>query len=113
MKPEITLLSKTEFHTFLLICAASADFHISHEEKEAILRVVDKPEYHSVKKLFEQYNDNERLQVILLNKNKYFADSKDVNALLNEMKYIFMADHEFAAVEKAILVMLRRVMEVE
>ena len=106
-KPDWTY---NEFLAYLLLYAAHADFEFSKEEKKELFSQVEKKEYKSVQKEFNDKKDYERLQLIQSFKAEFFNNEKSVDKLLDDLKQMFLADGRYNSIERAIFMGLRRIL---
>lgn len=106
-KPDWTY---NEFLAYLLLYAANADFVVNEDEKEILFSKVKLEEYNHIRRAFEEGNDYDNLQTIISFREEYYNDEESVDKLLMDLKDIFLADHDYPSVERAIFIGLRRIL---
>jgi hypothetical protein len=110
MKKEIIQLNISEYLAYILLYAANADFETDKEELEIIRETVSKKEFLKVKKAFDNASDTERLDVIIHYRDVYSDLLNDTSLVTNQIKSIFMADDKYSAVEKAVFIFLKKLL---
>jgi hypothetical protein len=110
MQHDIVQLDFNEYLAYLLLYAANADFEIEKEELEIIERSVSHDDYEKVRKAFEKATDAERLEVIMHYKKVYVNTLMSPDAVMAQLKEVFMADEEYPSVEKAVFIYLKKLL---
>ena len=103
-------LDKNEFLAFLFLYAAAADQVLTQTEVELIADKVGKDRIRKAKSQFDSLSDYERIEFILAHKEQYFPNEEQKNALLKELKDIFLADNVFSVQEQNLFRALNRLM---
>lgn len=103
--------TKDDLKAYLLIYCANADFKETSEELQKINSVIGTKGYHSIKGEFNKDTDYERIQKInsAILRLEYSKDQ--INQLFVEIKEMFLADGEFAYLEKNLLLGLKRLLK--
>jgi len=103
-----TTWNKKEFKAYVLLYCSQADFEESNSERGLIVKKVGKENYNHIHEELEQDNDYARIQKII-------AAAKRLNynheQMIKDMKAVFFADGDFDAVEEAMFLMLKRVLD--
>ena len=110
MNKEIIQLNISEYLAYILLYAANADFETDKEELDIIRETVSKEEFRRIKKAFDETSDNERLQVIMHYRDAYLSLLNDTSLVTNQFKSIFTADEKYSAVEKAVYIFLKKLL---
>lgn len=99
-----------EFSAFLMLYAASADFVVTVEEKDAILRKVDEATFTIIEAEYNTLNDAQKIELILSYKGLYFPTASQTNELLALIKSEFLADGEFNLLEQNLYRILKKLL---
>jgi len=99
-----------EFSAFLMLYAASADFVVTVEEKDAILRKVDETTFKVIEKEYNTLSDSQKIELILSYKGLYFPTTAQTNELLALIKSEFLADGEFNLLEQNLYRILKKLL---
>jgi len=91
-----------DFLAYALIYAANADFEFLPEERAYILSKVGMEEYERMSALFDEHSDMESLRFLSENATLYLRNSIDRNKMMEELKELFLADHEMDTLEENI-----------
>jgi len=110
MNKEIIQLNISEYLAYILLYAANADFETDKEELDIIRETVSKEEFRRIKKAFDETSDNERLRVIMHYRDAYISLLNDTSLVTNQFKSIFTADEKYSAVEKAVYIFLKKLL---
>ncbi len=110
MKKKIIQLNISEYLAYILLYAANADFETDKEELEIIRETVTKKEFRRVKNAFDNAGETERLDVIMHYRDAYIGLLNDTSLVTNQLKSIFMADDKYSAVEKAVFIFLKKLL---
>ncbi len=89
-----------KFITFMMYYAAQADFILTQEEKEMILKRIGLEDYNEIRTFHKQNSDYENIQAILYFKSKYLEDKGNLETVYEAMNNIFNADGDFSIYEK-------------
>jgi hypothetical protein len=89
-----------KFITFMMYHAAQADFVLTQEEREMILKRIGLDEYNELRTFHKQNSDYENIQVILYFKNIFLEDKENLDRVYEAMNNVFNADGEFSIHEK-------------
>ena len=90
-------LNKEEFKTLVMLYAANIDGNIHPEEVEVMLEKADVSTFKKVSKLFKKMGDNEVLECIRANKDRFAATVDDKEQLLNSFRSVIQADERCTA----------------
>lgn len=110
MNQEIIQLNISEYLAYIMLYGANADFETDKEELEIIHETVSKEEFRRVKKAFDNASDTERLDVIMHYRDAYIGILNDNSLVTTQLKSIFMADEKYSAVEKAVFIFLKKLL---
>jgi len=110
MNKEIIQLNISEYLAYILLYASNADFETDKEELDIIRETVSKEEFRRIKKAFDETSDNERLRVIMHYRDAYISLLNDTSLVTNQFKSIFTADEKYSAVEKAVYIFLKKLL---
>ena len=97
-----------DFKSFILICAASSDFNISEEEHRFITQHISEDRYIKLKRIADRCSDYECINLISSHKDDFIHNEQEKQELINEMMELFNSDHNFNALERNMLVALKR-----
>lgn len=103
--------SYDEFHAFVMLYAANADGEISDKEEARAIAGLDKERYADVKKIFEQCDDNQALQIILSYQEQYMSTPADRDKILDDMTRIYEADGVFKVIERGVQHLFERLLK--
>ena len=106
----IDLWSYEDFLAFILMYAAYADMELLEEELDLIEQQVGTERMKTAKKVMDKLNDNERIDLILSFREKYFPTKEDHEKLFADMKTIFLADGNYNQLEKMVLMYLKKIL---
>ena len=103
--------SLEEFKAYLLLHAAKADQKIADEEIYILQNKFPAELLHNISQEINRDNDNQRIEKLLkyINHRNFTKDQKE--ALLNDMKEIFLADGEFETIEYAVYRFLKKIFD--
>jgi hypothetical protein len=110
MNKEIIQLNISEYLAYILLYGANADFETDTVELEIIRETVSKEEFRRITKAFDEASDTERLGVIMHYRDAYVNLLNDTSLVTNQLKSIFMADEKYSAVEKAVFIFLKKLL---
>ena len=110
MNKEIIQLNIGEYLAYILLYAANADFETEKEELEIIRENFSKEEFGRIKKAFDETSDSERLGVIMHYRDAYIGLLNDTSLVTEQLRSIFMADEKYSAVEKAVFIFLKKLL---
>jgi hypothetical protein len=110
MNKEIIQLNINEYLAYILLYAANADFETDKEELEIIHDTLSKEEFRRIKKAFDDASDTERLGVIMHYRDAYISLLNDTSLVTDQLKAIFVADEKYSAVEKAVFIFLKKLL---
>lgn len=91
-----------DFLAYALIYAANADFEFLPEERAHILSKVGVQEYEAMSALFDEHSDMDSLRFLSENATLYLRSPADRNKMMEEIKQLFLADHEMDTLEENI-----------
>ena len=104
------LQTADDFKSFLLTYLAEADFKVTPEEREIILKHISPARYESLKALIDRLSDFECLQVITDYKRTHLTDQNDLDELIKEMDEIYHANDHTSILEKNMMLGLKKVL---
>ena len=104
------LQTADDFKSFLLTYLAEADFKVTPEEREIILKHISPDRYESLKALIDRLSDFECLQVITDYKRTHLTDQNDLDELIKEMDEIYHANDHTSILEKNMMLGLKKVL---
>lgn len=99
--------TRDQYEAFVMMVAAAGDLKMSIEEKRPIIDKVG-DDWNEMLNFFRSLNDVERINVILEGKDTHLTSEADKDRLLAQVKAIFMADDDYADIERGIMSMLRK-----
>jgi len=102
--------SYNEFLAFLLIYIAHVDIEFSDPEKDLIQKRVGEEVYTKMLSVFNSMSDYQAYQQILDYKGLYYPTHDRKEELVDHMKALFHADHEFNVMERELLHFLEKMM---
>ena len=94
---------KDDFKAFLMIHLAHADLEVSQDELILIMKNVSTEKYRKVKKVWDNSNDYECLQMIKKLRERYFPGKEGKEELINGMIEFANADERFSTNEKILI----------
>lgn len=103
-------LNKEEFKTLVMLYAANIDGNMNPEEVEVMLEKADVSTFKKVSKLFKKMGDNEVLECIRANKDRFAATVEDKEQLLNNFRSVIQADERCTTMEKYLLKAIERIL---
>ena len=104
------LRSAEDYKSFLLTYLAEADYKVTQEEREIILKHISEDRYESLKSLIDRMSDFECLQVITTYKRAYLTDQHVLDELIREMEDIYNANDHKSVLEQNMLLGLKKVL---
>lgn len=102
--------SYDEFIAFMLIYVAHVDMDFSDEEKTIIRNNVGTEIYDKMLPIFNEKSDYQALEIILSYKPLYYPTPEQKDELLDKIKLLFNADHDFNTMEKELYHFMSRLM---
>ncbi len=100
--------TRDQFEAFVMLVAAAGDLKMDIEEKRPIIDKVGE-DWNDLLNLFRSLNDAERISIIFEGKDTHLKTEADREQLLSEVKAVFLADEEYADIERGIMSMLRKI----
>ena len=104
------LQTAEDYKSFLLTYLAEADFKVTREEREIILKHISADRYDSLKHLIDRMSDFECLKVIGEYKRIHLTNQADLDALIAEMEEVYNANKHKSVLEKNMLLGLKKVL---
>lgn len=103
--------SRKEFEAYILLYAAHCDFFESEEEKNYILSKVDKKTFERIHVEVVVDSDETNLNKIqqYLSENNFHQKEKE--ALIKDLKMVFIADGTIAILEKKVFSILKKIID--
>ncbi len=89
---EKNVLSKEEFKTLVMLCAANIDGNIRAEEVNVILKNNDGVVFEKVSSMFSEMKDNEVIDCIRQLKEVHVSTDADRESLVNDCRAIIGSD---------------------
>jgi hypothetical protein len=102
-----------EFRVYLLLYAAHADFFETEEERETILAGCDSQTYKRIHREFDQDNDYQHIEKIIIHLKAFHLSREHVKNLLSEMDDVQAADRQPDLLEKSMMMLIKRIFEQE
>ena len=102
--------SYEDFKGFIMICAASSDFHVTEEEHQFIVKNIPEERYLKLKRIAERCSDFECVNLISDHKDEYLKSPEDKMELINEILMLFNSDNNFNSLERNMLLALKRIL---
>ena len=110
MEDFTTNWSDSEFHTYVLLHCAHADFIESNDEQELIKSKVSESEYKHIHKEFDNDSDYASLQKIMAAAKRLEYSSEDIDQLFSEIKELFLSDGMYDILEKNLMLGLKHLL---
>jgi hypothetical protein len=102
-----------EFRIYLLLYAAHADFAETEEERDRILARCDSQAYKRIHREFDQDNDYQHIEKIIVHLKAFKLSKVHIKTLLSEMNDVQTADRKADLLEKSMMMLLKRIFEQE
>ncbi|GAL01911.1 hypothetical protein JCM19314_1584 [Nonlabens ulvanivorans] len=103
--------NKNEFQTYLLLYCASADLSQGAEELHFIKEHVEKSDFRTIHKVFNNDTDYQSLKRVQEYVKHHNLSSKELTDTFKEVKILFKIDGEYDSMEKHLLNMLKSLLE--
>lgn len=100
-----------DFHTFLLVYAAEADFVIREEERQFIIDKIGEPRFLKFLALFKEMKDIDRIEVVYQFRDQYCKTEEDSNKTLQELKEMLQSGDGINPMEEEILISIKRILK--
>ena len=104
--------TELEFKAYLCLYAADSNFEYNADERKLIESKFDVKTIEKVTSESDNLNDHQRSSII----NQYVSlkkyNQKKIDALLSEVKEVYLADGNFDKYEQSIFKMLKKIMKV-
>lgn len=97
-----------EFKAYVLIYAAESNQVITEEEKDFIENNFDSVLIKTMQKELKEDNDYERIQKIMAYIEQNNLGKKDLDALLEEIKSVYLSDGKFDSSEQSVFHILEK-----
>ncbi len=110
MRNEIKHWDKESFLAYVLIHAAHADFVITKDEEEVILRFVSETTYGKMYSEYKNDNDFQSVEKIIDAKDYLNLCEKDCDSLLDEIEEVFKADGKYDILEKNMYLGIKKIL---
>ena len=105
--------TELEFKAYLCLYAADSNFEYNADERKLIESKFDVKTIEKVTSESDNLNDHQRSSII----NQYVSlkkyNQKQIDALLSEVKEVYLADGNFDKYEQSIFKMLKKIMKVQ
>ena len=105
--------TELEFKAYLCLYAADSNFEYNADERKLIESKFDVKTIEKVTSESDNLNDHQRSSII----NQYVSlkkyNQKQIDALLSEVKEVYLADGNFDKYEQSIYKMLKKIMKVQ
>ncbi len=108
MKDYKTNWTKEEFKAYLLIYCANADFDESKEEKTFIKSHTTIENFDDIQREFDGDSDFTSIQKIQWSLNNHGYTESEIDVLLQDIKDLFVSDHQYTLLERNIYTVLKR-----
>jgi len=105
-----TTWSNSEFHAYVLLHCAHADFIESNDEVDLIKSKVSESEYNHIHKEFDNDNDYQSIQKIMVTAKRLNYSGDQVEQLFSEMKELFLSDGEYGTLEHNLMLGLKHLL---
>lgn len=99
--------TKEQFHAYLLIWCANANFIENEEEIDFILSKIDAASFKDLKREFSKDNDIQRINKITAAIDHFNYHKTELKLLIEEMKELFLVDGKMDAMEQNLLLGLK------
>ncbi len=100
--------TSTQYEGFVMMMAAAGDLEMRIEEKRPIIDKVG-ADFGNLLNLFRSMNDAERMNAVISGKATHIKSDQDSERLLKEVKEVFMADDDFADIERGIMSLFKKI----
>lgn len=101
--------TRDQYEAFVMLVAAAGDLKMQIEEKRPIIDKVG-ADWNDLLNLFRSLNDAERIAVIFNGKDTHLKTEADRQKLLQEVKTVFLADEDYADIERGIMSLLKKIL---
>lgn len=103
--------TQEEFKAYLLIYASQSDHSVTVEEQELLEERIGSSIFKKINKEIKSDNDYQRLQKVMgyIEENDY--SQSELDALLAEMKEVFVSDGDFDVIEQATLRFMSKILK--
>ncbi|MBN1340811.1 MAG: hypothetical protein JXA03_15895 [Bacteroidales bacterium] len=102
--------SKEDFLAYVLIYAAYADFEINPQEREFILKKVERDEFDKILKIYRKHSDIEKAETVRLLAARYCKDLEDKCQIRKDIIKLFFADKDYTIMEKNFFIVIKKIM---
>lgn len=103
--------TSNELFTYLLLYAAQANYIETEEEKMFIQERVDEETYKKIKLELKNDNDFQSFEKIESGIKFYKYTKDDIKTILEEVERLFYSDGSFDAIEKNMMMCLKRILK--
>lgn len=103
--------TKNELIAYILLFAAHSDFNESNEERNIIISKVDMNAFQRIHDEFTEDNDYQCIEKIQQGLEHYNFTSKQIDALLLEIKQMFQADQDYNILERNMMLFLKKILK--
>lgn len=103
--------TKNELIAYILLFAAHSDFNESNEERNTIISKVNMKTFQKIHDEFNEDNDYQCIEKIQKGLEHYNFTSKQIDALLLEIKQMFQADHDYNILERNMMLFLKKILK--
>jgi len=102
--------TKDELIAYILLYAAKADYIETPEEQEIVLSHITKERYDKIHAEIDKDNDYASVQKIYEAMHKFDFSNKDIDAIILEIKALFLSDGDFDELEQNLFRGLKRLL---
>ncbi|MAN59485.1 MAG: hypothetical protein CMC08_06585 [Flavobacteriaceae bacterium] len=113
MESYSTTWKRPELSAYILLYCAHANYIESPSEKELIRAKVSRSKYKTIHEEFARDNDYQCIRKIQETVARLGLSPTEIESLIEEMRALFYSDGGFDAVEKAVFLGLRHILESE
>lgn len=109
IRPTPQTWSREQYEAFVMLVAASGDLTLKIEEKRPIMALAGE-HWNDLLNLFRDLNDAERIHIVMEGRDTHLKTEADRELLLQRVKEVFMADNDYADIERGVMSILRRIL---
>jgi len=102
--------TKDELIAYILLYAAKADYIETKEEQEIVLARVSKERFDKIHNELDNDNDYVSVQKISDTMHEFNFSNKDIEAIISEIKALFLSDGNFDVLEQNLFRGLKRLL---
>lgn len=98
-----------QFLAFVLLYAANSDQDVKTEELSLIEKKVGNEALTRARQEFEKLSDHEIIDLIVDQRDQFFADEQGRDKILADVQEVYEADHNYSLTERNTMMMLKKI----